>query len=165
MLIEMEITALAIDPATNMPIVILKNDDGSELLPIWIGLLEASAIATKLENIEPPRPMTHDLMRNVLDALSAQVKRITITDLEDNTYFARVHVMRGDEELVFDARPSDSMALALRFGAKIFVEDTVLEKTRESVERKMPTNLSGDKEKWIEILENMDPEDFGKYKM
>ena len=164
MLIEMEISALAIDPTMNMPFVILKNGDGTQMLPIWIGILEASAIAMQLEKVELARPMTHDLMKNILDGLDAKVEKILINDLADNTYFARIFIKAGERALEFDARPSDSMALALRTGAKIYVEQNVIDKSRkiDSTAKQIPI---ADKDKWLEILENMDPEDFGKYKM
>jgi uncharacterized protein len=164
MLVEMKISSLAIDQSMNMPFVILKSEDGAQMLPIWIGILEASAIASQIENIELSRPMTHDLMKNVLDGLHAVIDRIVINDLSDNTYFARIFVRSGEKELEFDARPSDSMALALRSGAKILVDQVVLDKSRRLEANPMPATAE-DVKKWEEILENMDPEDFGKYKM
>jgi uncharacterized protein len=164
MLIEMEISALAIDPTMNMPFVILKNSDGTQMLPIWIGILEASAIATKLEKVELTRPMTHDLIKNMLEGLEATIEKIIISDLAENTYYARIFLKSGERELEFDARPSDSMALALRTGAKIFVDQSVIEKSRK-MDAKPRGDAVTDKDKWAEILENMDPEDFGKYKM
>ena len=164
MLIEMSISTLAFDPTMNMPLVLLKNEDGSRMLPIWIGLLEASAIATKLENIELSRPMTHDLLKDMIESMGGKVEKIIITNIEDNTYFAKILLKIGDNELVFDARPSDSMALALRTGAKIFAEESVIEKSGK-LEIKEGDLSNTEKEKWLEILENMDPDDFGKYKM
>ncbi|MCZ7585654.1 MAG: bifunctional nuclease family protein [Deltaproteobacteria bacterium] len=164
MLIEMKISALAFDPTMNMPLVILKSDDGKQILPIWIGMLEAGAIAAQLEKIDVARPMTHDLLKTMVESLGGTVDRVVISDLTDNTYFARVFIKRADEEIEFDARPSDSMALALRTNAKIFADEGVVERSRKV---DLPQAQPGvdEQEKWREILENMDPEDFGKYKM
>ena len=164
MLIEMTISTLAFDPTMNMPLVLLKSEDGSRMLPIWIGLLEASAIATKLENISLSRPMTHDLLKTMIETMGGKVKKIVITSIEENTYYAKILLKLGDREMVFDARPSDSMALALRTGAKIYAEESVIEKSRK-IEIKERDLSSTEKERWLEILENMDPDDFGKYKM
>jgi uncharacterized protein len=164
MLIEMEITALAIDQTMNMPFVILKSDDGTQMLPIWIGILEASAIAMQLEKIEMTRPMSHDLMKSIIEGFEGKVEKIIINDLTDNTYFARIFIRSGERVIELDARPSDSMAVALRTGAKIFVNQKVIDKSKK-MDMKSHNIPVGDKDKWLEILENMDPEDFGKYKM
>jgi bifunctional DNase/RNase len=159
--VEMKIKGLMIDPVSNMPIIILKDATGQSVLPIWVGIFEANAIAVRLENILTPRPMTHDLLRNVIEELQARIQRITITDLKDNTFFARILLSCGDRDLAIDARPSDAMALALRAGAPIFVEQSVLDKSSS-------TDGSSDSEeterlrKW---LESVDPEELGKYEM
>ena len=124
--VEMKIKGLMIDPVSNMPIIVLKNESGDSVLPIWVGIFEANAIAMQLEKIVSPRPMTHDLLRNVIEGLNAQIDRVVITDLKDNTFFATIHLKRGEESLAIDARPSDAMALALRADASIYVDAEVL---------------------------------------
>src|SRR5690348_11604205 len=127
MLIEMTIKGLMVDPITNMPIVILRDKDGQRVLPIWVGIFEANAIALQIENIATPRPMTHDLLRNVIQDLQASVQKIVVSDLQDNTFYAVIYLMLHGETLSIDARPSDAIALALRTRAPIFVEDTVID--------------------------------------
>ena len=161
MQIPMSIKGLMMDPITNMPIVILHDPDGRRVLPIWVGVFEANAIALQIENVATPRPMTHDLLRNVLQELHALVDKIVVTDLRENTFFAHIHLKVSGDPLVIDARPSDAIALALRTQSPIYVEDSVLEhaKTVETIpERQDDERLS----KW---LESLDPEDLGKYKM
>ncbi len=165
--VEMMVTGLTIDPFTNMPIIILKDPEKKSALPIWIGLIEASAIATELEKIELSRPMTHDLLRNVLHELKVHVNRIEVNDLKDNTFYARIYLQTGERDIVVDSRPSDAIALALRTESPIFVSKTVMEKSRKI---DLTSEESGEvekvkKEKWAEILENLSPDDFGKYKM
>jgi len=160
MSVEMKIKGLMIDPVSNMPIIILKNSDGSSVLPIWVGIFEANAIATQLEKVVSPRPMTHDLLRSVIQTLRAQVRRIVITDLRDNTFFATIHLDREGESLTVDARPSDAMALALRVEAPIFVEQEVLDKSE--------TGADGDSDETERLrrwLETVDPKELGKYEM
>ncbi|OGP14970.1 MAG: hypothetical protein A3I75_04295 [Deltaproteobacteria bacterium RIFCSPLOWO2_02_FULL_50_16] len=165
--IEMKVTGLTIDPFTNMPIIILKDLEEKSALPIWIGLIEASAIATELEKIELSRPMTHDLIKNLLKILGINVKKIEVNDLCDNTFYARIYLIRGSEEFIIDSRPSDAIAIALRTRSPIFVAKKVVEKSRQIDLSK--TGKEGEeqmkKEKWAEILENLSPEDFGKYRM
>ena len=164
-LIRMKVTGLTIDPFTNMPIIILKDFEEKMALPIWIGLIEASAIATELEKIQLARPMTHDLMRNILGELDVEITKIEVNDLADNTFYAKIFLKSGAEEFVMDARPSDAIALALRTSAPIFVDRKVMEKSRRI---DLSKNLDEDKakqQKWTEILENLSPDDFGKYKM
>ena len=161
MQIPMSIKGLMMDPITNMPIVILHDPDSRRVLPIWVGVFEANAIALQIENVATPRPMTHDLLRNVLQELHARVDKIVVTDLRENTFFAHIHLKVSGDPLVIDARPSDAIALALRTQSPIYVEDSVLEhaKTVETVpERQDDERLS----KW---LESLDPDDLGKYKM
>ncbi len=166
MFVEMKVTGLTIDPFTNMPIIILKDLDEKSALPIWIGLIEASAIATELEKIKLARPMTHDLMKNILTNLSIQIEKIEVNDLADNTFYARIHLASGKKTFAIDSRPSDAIALALRMKAPIFVDRKVIEKSRQIDLNKDALNpQKTEKEKWAEFLENLNPEDFGKYKM
>lgn len=137
------------DPYNNAYIVILRDEQNSDMLPIWVGKSEASAISFALENIAPPRPMTHDLMKSILDSVDATVLSAVVTDLKDNTYFAKIHLWYGDSEYSIDSRPSDAIALALRAEAPIFTTDDVLRKQN-----------SEELERW---LENLKPEDFGKF--
>ena len=160
-LIAMEIKGLLMDPVSNMPVVILRDKDDGLFLPIWVGLFEANAIALEMEKIETPRPMTHDLLKNVLAELGTRVERIVITELKDNTFFARIHLTRGETRFDIDSRPSDAIALALRSRAEIFVEQEVLEKSKSL------RSESGepDTERLRKWLEEVNPEDLGKYKM
>jgi bifunctional DNase/RNase len=165
-LVEMKVTGLTIDPFTNMPIIILKDMDEKSALPIWIGLIEASAIATELEKIKLARPMTHDLMKNILGAVGVSVEKVEVNDLADNTFFARIFLRHQNQEHIIDSRPSDAIALALRVGAPIFVDRKVIEKSRQiDLGREGKEGNKGEKERWTEFLENLNPEDFGKYKM
>ena len=162
MYIEMKIAALAIDPVTNSPVVILKDEDEKQTLPIWIGPLEASAIVSELEGIKFSRPMTHDLLKNILEKLDVKLVKILITDLADNTYYARIVLQNGDDQIEIDARPSDSMALALRWKADIFVkEEVILSSQNIKVENKVEMT---DEEQMKKLLESLDPDSF-KYKM
>jgi len=160
MALEMQIKGLMIDPVSQSPIIVLRDASGDAVLPIWVGIFEANAIAVMLERIPPPRPMTHDLLRSLIETLRARVERVVITDLRDNTFYALIHLLRGDERLAVDARPSDAMALALRTNAPIFVEDAVLEKSASGVEHE-----SGETERLRRWLEQVDPEELGKYEM
>jgi bifunctional DNase/RNase len=165
MLRKMVVSGLTIDPFTNSPIMILKDVDSDKAVPIWIGLLEATAIASELENIKFSRPMTHDLLKNIMDAMGAQVTRIEVCDLRDNTYFALIYLNREGQEQKIDARPSDAIALALRTKAPIFVAEVVIQKARRVDLSAQEAITSDDAKKWTEILESLDPDDFGKYKM
>lgn len=166
MLIKMKVAGLTIDPLTNTPIVILKDLDEKKAIPIWIGLFEASAIATELEKITFSRPMTHDLIYELLKTLGVEVVKIEIHDLRNNTFFANIHLLKDKEAMVVDSRPSDAIALALRANAQIFVDEKVIEKSRNVDFGKKITDLDNLKdEKLKEFLENLSPEDFGKYKM
>jgi len=162
---EMKVSGLVMDPQTNTPILILKDTQNDASLPIWIGLLEATSIATELEKIQFPRPMTHDLLKNCLDHLNVKVERIEVCDLRNNTYFALIYLRSNDQVSSIDARPSDAIAIALRTDAPIFVKEDVLTKSQK-VEGKPQVILDKEnKERWAEILEQLDPEDFSKYKM
>jgi uncharacterized protein len=159
--IEMTIKGLMIDPITNMPIVILKDKDGERVLPIWVGVFEANAIALQIENIATPRPMTHDLLKNILSEIEADVQRIVVSDLRDNTFYAMIYLDRDGETIAIDARPSDAIALALRTRAPIFVEDSVVESAK-GLDLSKETTDSERLQKW---LEGLNPDDLGKYKM
>jgi uncharacterized protein len=161
MQIEMTIKGLMIDPITNMPIIILRDGDGQRILPIWVGVFEANAIALQIENVQTPRPMTHDLLRNVIQDLSARVERIVVTDLKENTFYAVIHLRSDGAAVVVDARPSDAIALALRASAPIFVEESVIASAR-SVDSSKESMDVGRLQKW---LENLSEEELGKYKM
>jgi len=166
MLIKMKVAGLTIDPLTNTPIVILKDFDEKKAIPIWIGLFEASAIATELEKITFSRPMTHDLMYEILKTVKIEIIKIEIHDLRNNTFFANIHLLKDEETIVIDSRPSDAIALALRANATIFVDEKVIEKSRNVDFGKKITELDNLKDdKLKEFLENLSPEDFGKYKM
>ncbi|MCX5808552.1 MAG: bifunctional nuclease family protein [Proteobacteria bacterium] len=165
MLKEMKVAGITVDPFTNTPIVLLKDLEDKDVLPIWIGLLEASSIATALENINTPRPMTHDLVKNILDNLGVKIVRVEVNDLKDNTYYALLHLEVDNKRLVVDSRPSDAIAIALRTNAPIFVDESVIKKSA-----KVDLSTKGDKVvteagDWEDILENLSPDDFGKYKM
>ena len=160
MQIEMTIKGLILDPVTNSPIVILRDKEGQRVLPIWVGVAEANAIALQMENVSTPRPMTHDLLRNVIQDLKATVEKIVVCDLQENTFYALIYLDWNGDAVAIDARPSDAIALALRTRAPIFVEDSVLDnaKTLDSVPEKADTDRL---HKW---LESLDPDDF-EYKM
>lgn len=164
-LIQMKVTGLTIDPFTSMPIIILKDMDERSALPIWVGLIEASAIATELEHIHLTRPMTHDLLKNLLAAIEVKVERVVVHDLSDNTFYARVELDSAGKKLTLDARPSDAIAIALRTKAPIFVAKKVIDKSRKIDLAQETMSDEKSKQKWAEILENLSPEDFGKYKM
>jgi uncharacterized protein len=165
--ILMTVGGLTLDPVTKTPIVILKDSENKLNLPIWIGLLEATAMATELEGIKMARPMTHDLLRNVLGELGATVEAIEVTDLRDNTYYALVHLVVDGRRVAIDCRPSDAISLALRTKSPIYVAKKVLESSSvlQQMEDDKEQNLSNvSRDKWAEILEKMAPDDF-KYKM
>ena len=148
MITQMKVRGLMFDPYNNAYIVILRDENNSDMLPIWVGKSEASAISFALEGIATPRPMTHDLMKSLLDTVEAKVISVVVTDLKDNTYYAKIHLMYEDSEYTVDARPSDAIALALRSNAPVFAKESVLNK-----------QSSEELEQW---LENLKPEDFGK---
>jgi bifunctional DNase/RNase len=165
MLREMKISGLTMDPQTNTPIVVLKDIKGDTVLPIWIGLLEATAIATELEQIQFPRPMTHDLIKNLMMHLGVSVDRVEVCDLKDNTFYAWIYLIIQGKESRIDARPSDALALALRTSARIYVNEKVLEKSKKIETGGKAEIQDAEAKKWTDILENLSPEDFGKYKM
>ena len=161
MLIEMTIKGLMVDPITNVPIVILRDKDGQRVLPIWVGIFEANAIALQIENIATPRPMTHDLLRNVIEDLNASVQKIVVCDLQENTFYALIYLTLNGDTVTIDARPSDAIALALRTRAPIFVEEAVIDNAKTLD----PSSEKADAERLHKWLEDLDPEDLGKYKM
>jgi bifunctional DNase/RNase len=151
-----------IDPITNMPIIILRDEEGQRILPIWVGVFEANAIALQIENVQTPRPMTHDLLKNIIDDLSAQVERIVVTELKENTFYALIHLRRNGHSIEVDARPSDAIALALRTRSPIFVEEAVIQNAR-SVENSRESSMDVTRlQKW---LEGLSEDELGKYKM
>jgi bifunctional DNase/RNase len=161
-MIEVTVAQLGLDRTTNSPVVILREKSGTRVLPIWIGPAEASAIAMEMQGLRPPRPMTHDLLKSVIIGLGAIVRQIRISALKEKTYFAQVWLAREDHLFQLDARPSDSIALALRVQAPIFTEDALLEDAPEDSSLP-PEDLSAEAEKLRAWLEKMNPEDFGKF--
>jgi len=159
--VEMKIKGLMIDPISNMPIIILRDPKTSAVLPIWVGIFEANAIALQIEKIATPRPMTHDLLKNILMGIQARVEKIVITELKDNTFYALVYLRQGERVLPVDSRPSDAIALALRTESPIFVESDVIEKAKNAE----LTKDAGESERIRKWLENLDPEELGKYEM
>lgn len=183
-MVPVYVAGLALDPATKMPIVLLKQDGDERLLPIWIGLVEASAIATELEKIPLARPMTHDLMRNVFELMAVTLEKVEIVDLRENTFYALLHLKHESDVWAVDARPSDAIALALRMRAQIFVSEDVLARARRveaapakegdeeaepaGAEGEVPPQVpvwTGDQAPAEEILDKLAPDQFGKYKM
>lgn len=160
-MIKMEIKGLLMDPVSNMPVVVLRDSTSGFFLPIWVGIFEANAIALQMEKITTPRPMTHDLLKNLLSELDAKVERIVINDLKDNTFFARIHLLRGEVRWNVDSRPSDAIALALRVNAEIFVEEDVLERSKSL----RPEGDEGDPDRLKKWLEEVNPDELGKYQM
>jgi bifunctional DNase/RNase len=159
--VEMKIRGLIPDPVTNMPIVILKDQESDTVLPIWVGVYEANAIALEIEKVAMPRPMTHDLLKNLLVGLETTVQKVVVTELRDDTFFAVIWLERGGQVISIDSRPSDALALALRMDCPIFVEDEVLKSSKQA-------NMASDRvnndelRKW---LENLGEDDLGRYKM
>jgi uncharacterized protein len=161
MQIEMTIKGLMVDPITNMPIIILRDKEGQRVLPIWVGVFEANAIALQIENVTTPRPMTHDLLRNVIQDLRARIDKIVVSDLKENTFYALIYLTVNGDVVAIDARPSDAIALALRARAPIFVEERVIDHAKHA-------DLApekGETERLQKWLESLDPDDMGKYKM
>lgn len=159
--IEMKIKGLVVDPISKMPIVVLEDLNSERILPIWIGVFEANAIALKIEDISTPRPMTHDLVKNFLDKLNISVEKVVVNDVRDNTFYALIYCRFNNQVITIDSRPSDAIALSLRVEAPIFVEEDVVKKAHSL---KFDENLEGS-EKLKKWLENLKPENFGKYKM
>jgi hypothetical protein len=160
-MVEMSIKGLMVDPITNMPIIILKDAAGQKVLPIWVGVFEANAIALQIENIQTPRPMTHDLLRNIIQDLQASVDRIVVCDLKENTFYALIHLRTPSGMVAIDARPSDAIALALRTRAPILVDEKVIDNAK-TIDL---TNEKQDSDRLMQWLEQIGPEELGKYKM
>ena len=159
--VEMTIRGLMMDPVSNMPIVILKDIGGDTVLPIWVGVYEANAIALEMEKVTTPRPMTHDLIKNVLTGLETQVHKVVVTELKEDTFYAVIWVERNGEMISIDSRPSDALAVALRLDCPIYVEDAVL-KTSKDASALAEAGNNQELRKW---LENLSDEDLGRYKM
>jgi len=159
--VEMTIRGLLMDPVSNMPIVVLKDVGGDTVLPIWVGVYEANAIALEMEKVSPPRPMTHDLIKNVLTGLETQVHKVVVTELREDTFYAVIWLERGGEVISIDSRPSDALALALRVDCPIFVEETVLKSSKIS----SAVNEKSTSEELRKWLEGLSDDDLGRYKM
>jgi bifunctional DNase/RNase len=158
--LEVKIRGLMMDPVTNMPVVVLKETQGAGVLPIWVGIYEANAIALEIEKVQTPRPMTHDLLKNVLTGLDVHVQKVVVSDLKDDTFYALIWMERAGQLMSMDSRPSDALALALRLDCPIFVEDQVLKNSKTGVISEKSS--SEELRKW---LENLSDEDLGRYKM
>ena len=158
--VEMQIRGLMIDPLTNMPIVVLKDVAGDTVLPIWVGIFEANAISEELEKISRPRPMTHDLLRNLARGLNAVVRKVVVSELRDDTYYAVIWMEHDGETVAIDSRPSDAIALALRWDCPIYASRAVLDNARQ-----MPVEQNMDGEEARRLLENLNDDDLGRYKM
>ena len=159
--VEMQIRGLMMDPVTNMPIIVLKDVDGDSVLPIWVGMYEANAIALELEKTATPRPLTHDLLQNVTRALNAEVRRVVVSELREDTFLAVIWMEQEGETVAIDARPSDAIALALRWDCPIYVAREVLERSRQAADS-TPTVTSDEMRRW---LENLNDDEMGRYKM
>ena len=161
----MKISGLFIDPVTDTPVVELTDSDNETSLHIWIGILEAVAIASELERIQFVRPMTHDLIKDLLTHLEVIVDRVEIHDLRENTFYAWIYVNVNDREFKIDARPSDALAIALRMNARIYVNEKLLGEPKRQDPGSQERVKDEESKKWMEILQNLSPEDFGKYKI
>ena len=163
--IEFKIKGLMMDPLNNSPIVVLQDANGDTLLPIWVGIFEANAIALQIDKIDTPRPMTHDLIKGLLNQLSANVEKIVVTELKDNTFYALIFIDVNGKLVTVDSRPSDAIALALRTDSPIYVTDEVLSKSASSRTGILSGEQQASSEDIKQWLENLNPEDLGKYKM
>ena len=159
--VEMKIRGMMVDPVSNMPIVVLKDIGGTAILPIWVGVYEANAIALEIEKVATPRPMTHDLIRNLLMGLETGVKKVVVSDLKEDTFYAVIWLERHGEMIAIDSRPSDALAVALRLDCPIYVEESVL-KSSKSVAAVAEGSGNEELRRW---LENLNDEDMGRYKM
>jgi len=160
-MVEMKVEGLTLDPLTNMPIIILKDVNGQRALPIWVGFFEANAIALEIEKISTPRPMTHDLMKNLIVNMNGEVNHILVSELKDNTFYAVINMVSNGTTLNIDSRPSDAIALALRVKAPIYVNESVIEAAK-SLDLPDPTKQQLDeKDQWKKWIENIKPQDFG----
>ncbi len=164
--IEMRVYSILIDPFTKSPVVVLKDSEEKNTVPIWIGIIEASSIAAKMEGITISRPLTHDLIKNLLDTFDLKLKKIVICDLKDNTYYATLNIEHEGKIVEIDSRPSDAIAISLRTNSPIYVKKKVIEASKSNSLAEREKEISEtDKEQWSKILDELDPEDFGKYKM
>ena len=159
--VEMKIRGLMMDPVTNMPIVILRDASGDTVLPIWVGIFEANAIALEIEKVTTPRPMTHDLVKNVLFGLDASLRKVVVSELKDDTFYAVIWVEKDGELISVDSRPSDALALALRLDCPIYVEEQVL-RSSKATQTVSDKNVNEELKRW---LEGLNDEDLGRYKM
>ena len=163
-MVKMEIKGLLMDPVSNMPVVILRDVGDGVFLPIWVGIFEANAIALELEKVAPARPMTHDLIKNILETLDARVLKVVVTDLKENTFFAVLHLQLGETEYTVDSRPSDAIALALRVAAPIYVDEEVIRKAKSlEVTKEAEPVKPDDPDQLREWLQNIKPEAFEKF--
>ena len=161
MLVPVMISALGLDSSSNNPVVILKEIGGNRTVPIWIGILEASAIASELEGVKYLRPMTHDLLKNILESMEVKVNKVEVCDLKENTYYALIHMTYNDKKMTIDARPSDALALSLRTKVPVFVSEDVMDRSPNVDLESQGDDKSEQGKDWQKILEDMDPEDFG----
>ncbi len=159
--VEVQIRGLMMDPVTNMPIVLLKDVESDAVLPIWVGMYEANAIALELEKTATPRPMTHDLLRDVTLGLGAEVHKVVVTELRDDTFYAVIWMEQAGESVAVDARPSDALAMALRWDCPIYVSREVLERSKQA----SGAMQSGTAEQMRQWLEGLNDDDMGRYKM
>ncbi len=165
MLHEVKIAGFTIDPASNTPILILQSDNGEYSIPIWIGVLEATSIVTAIQKINLKRPMTHDLIKNILDKLQVNIDKIEINDLNDNTFFAKIFFNSKDVEYNIDARPSDAIAIAIRYNAPMYMDNKVLKKFDVNEKEIEIFDKTEEGKKWAKYLEKLNPQDFGRYKI
>jgi bifunctional DNase/RNase len=162
-LMEVKVMGIVVDPKASNPVVVLVDLTGQKALPIWIGVFEAEAISRGLEDVVTLRPMTHDLMKQILDTFQASLTRVVISDIKENTFYANLYLNIEGKELVVDSRPSDAIALAVRVKAPIFIAESVVEVTKQL--GLFASNILGEQDELKTIIENMKPEDFGKFKM
>ena len=160
-MVEMKVEGLTLDPLTNMPIIILKDLTGAKALPIWVGIFEANAIALEIESISTPRPMTHDLLKNLIHTFKAEIKHILVNELKDNTFYAVISIVINGDTLNIDSRPSDAIALALRVKAPIFVDETVIEAAKNIELPEQEKGKAEEKEDLSKWIDNIKPQDFG----
>jgi len=160
--LEMKIRGLMMDPVTNMPIVVLKDVGGNSILPIWVGIYEANAIALEIEKVSTPRPMTHDLIKTLLLGLGTGMRKVVVSELKDDTFYAVIWLEKEGELISVDSRPSDALALALRLDCPIFVDDAVLKNSKMSSAVSDKVNNNEELRRW---LEGLGDEDLGRYKM
>lgn len=160
--VEVRVRGLMMDPATNMPIVVLKDTASDTVMPIWVGIFEANAIVIEIEKLSAPRPMTHDLTRNLIHYLNGSLERVVITEIRDDTFYAKLWLRQGDEPVLVDARPSDAIALALRFDCPIYVAESVMQSARLTAANATEGQTGEQLRGW---LEGLNDEDLGRYKM